>query len=87
MIAELAPRDDLEEIFEVVTWRQLGYHDKPSGVLNVEGYYDSLVTFCDDAVARGFVKVTDRKNLIANDDVETLIDALLALVNPQAIRD
>lgn len=77
----------LEEIFEVVTWRQLGYHEKPSGVLNVEGYYDSLITFCDDAVARGFVKANDRKNLIASDDVETLIDALLALVNPLAVRD
>ena len=77
----------LEEIFEVVTWRQLGYHEKPSGVLNVAGYYDSLISFCDEAVARGFVKASDRKNLIASDDVEALIDALLALVNPSTVRD
>jgi len=77
----------LEEIFEVVTWRQLGYHQKPSGIVNVEGYYDSLIAFCDDAVARGFVKPEDRKNLIASDDVETLIDTLLALVKPSTIRE
>ena len=77
----------LEEIFEVVTWRQLGYHQKPSGIVNVEGYYDSLIAFCDDAVARGFVNPEDRKNLIASDDVETLIDTLLALVKPAIIRD
>jgi len=69
----------LEEIFEVVTWRQLGYHDKPSGVLNIEGYYDALLAFCDTAVARGFVKPNDRANLVSAIDVGALIDALLAL--------
>ena len=35
----------LEELFEVWTWRQLGYHDKPVGLLNIEGYYDALLAF------------------------------------------
>ncbi len=72
----------LEEIFEVVTWRQLGYHEKPSALLNIEGYYDPLLAFCDSAVAHGFVKPADRGNLIAGDDIEALLDALLALVKP-----
>ncbi len=76
----------LEEIFEVVTWRQLGYHEKPSGILNVGGYYDPLLAFCDTAVAHGFVKAHDRTNLLAGRDPAELIDAVLARV-PNAARD
>lgn len=45
----------LEEFFEVWTWRQLGYHHKPVGLLNLEGYYDSLLTFLATAVSNGFM--------------------------------
>lgn len=45
----------LEELYEVWTWRQLGYHDQPIGLLNVAGYYDSLLTFMARAVADGFL--------------------------------
>lgn len=45
----------LEEFFEVWTWRQLGYHDKPVGLLNYEGYYDGLLGFLDSAVKQGFM--------------------------------
>ena len=44
-----------EEFFEVWTWRQLGYHDKPIGLLNVEGYYDALLAFLDSSVKHGFM--------------------------------
>ena len=44
-----------EELFEVWTWRQLGYHDKPVGLLNLAGYYDPLVTFLRSTVAQGFM--------------------------------
>ncbi len=44
-----------EEFFEVWTWRQLGYHDKPVGLLNTEGYYDGLVAFARHSVAQGFL--------------------------------
>jgi uncharacterized protein (TIGR00730 family) len=44
-----------EEFFEVWTWRQLGYHDKPVGLLNVGGYYDGLLGFMRTAVAQGFM--------------------------------
>ncbi|AKJ28489.1 TIGR00730 family Rossman fold protein [Caldimonas brevitalea] len=44
-----------EELFEVWTWRQLGYHDKPLGLLNIGGYYDGLLRFLQHAVDEGFV--------------------------------
>ena len=45
----------LEEFFEVWTWRQLGYHDKPVGLLNMNGYYDSLLVFLNSSVNKGFM--------------------------------
>jgi uncharacterized protein (TIGR00730 family) len=45
----------LEELFEVWTWRQLGYHDKPIGLLNTAGYYDGLLAFLHTAVSHGFM--------------------------------
>jgi hypothetical protein len=45
----------MEEFFEVWTWRQLGYHDKPIGLLNTAGYYDALLTFLDASVERQFM--------------------------------
>jgi len=44
-----------EEFFEVWTWRQLGYHDKPVGLLNMAGYYDALVAFLQSTVQQGFM--------------------------------
>ena len=44
-----------EELFEVWTWRQLGYHDKPIGILNVAGYYDGLLDFLHTSVSSGFM--------------------------------
>jgi len=46
----------MEELFEVWTWRQLGYHDKPVGLLNVDGYYDALLTFLATSVQQGFMQ-------------------------------
>jgi uncharacterized protein (TIGR00730 family) len=46
----------LEELFEILTWSQLGFHQKPVGVLNVEGFYDGLIAFLQMQVAQGFVK-------------------------------
>jgi uncharacterized protein (TIGR00730 family) len=44
-----------EELFEVWSWRQLGYHDKPLGLLNVVGYYDALLQFLEQSKADGFM--------------------------------
>ncbi len=50
----------LEELFEVWTWRQLGYHDKPVGLLDTGGYYEALLAFVDRAVADGYVPPAQR---------------------------
>ncbi len=65
-----------EELFEVWTWRQLGYHDKPVGLLNVDGYYDRLLSFMEQGVAEGFVPPAQYQLLqVANDPV-LLLDRL-----------
>ncbi len=68
----------LEELFEAVTWRQLGYHNKPSAILNSNGYFDGLVAFCDTARAEGFVQAADRAALIVGHSADAVIDMLLA---------
>lgn len=65
-----------EELFEVWTWRQLGYHDKPVGLLNVEGYYDGLLAFLDRSVAQGFVPAAQRPLLQSSTDAAELLDRL-----------
>ncbi len=64
----------LEELFEIWTWAQLGFHDKPCGLFNVGGYYDSLVRFLDHSVAEEFVKPLYRSMLIVESDPHMLLD-------------
>ena len=63
-----------EEFCEVVTWVQLGIHRKPCGILNIGGYYDSLLQFFDHAVAEGFLRPQHREMLLVDDDPATLVD-------------
>jgi uncharacterized protein (TIGR00730 family) len=63
----------LEELFEVWTWAQLGYHNKPCGLLNTDGFYDPLVAFIDNAVARGFLAAADRDLVKVERDVAPLL--------------
>ena len=65
-----------EEFCEVVTWTQLGLHRKPCGLLNVAGYYDSLVGLFDRAVADGFIRPENRRIVVADSDPERLIERL-----------
>jgi|SRR5580658_4087752 uncharacterized protein (TIGR00730 family) len=62
-----------EEFCEVVTWSQLGLHRKACGLLNVAGYYDSLLALFDHAVQEGFLKPEHRSLVISDDDPEQLI--------------
>ncbi len=72
-----------EELFEVWTWRQLGYHDKPVGLLNVGGYYDALLGFLGETVDRGFVSPPQHALLqVANEPV-ALLDSI-GLLAPRA---
>ena len=66
----------LEEFFEVWTWGQLGLHRKPYGILNVSGYYDSLLDFLDQAVRHKFVRAEHRELLIVEDDGNQLLNRL-----------
>ena len=65
-----------EELFEVWTWLQLGYHRKPVGLLNVSGYYDPLLAFLDASMAQGFVPPAQRELLQVHTDVDALLDRL-----------
>ena len=66
----------LEEIFEALTWSQLGLHSKPCGLLSIRGYYDALSRFLDHTVAEGFVPPERRHALMVEEDAETLLDRL-----------
>jgi len=66
----------LEELFEVWTWRQLRYHHKPIGLLNVAGYYDGLLAWLDHAVEAGFVRAPIRAMLQVDADPARLLERL-----------
>jgi len=67
----------MEEFFEVWTWRQLGFHDKPVGLLNWRGYYDSLLAFLQSTVAHQFMSDWQMDLVRVGHDVETLLPALV----------
>lgn len=66
-----------EELFEVWTWRQLGYHDKPIGILNVEGYYDQLLGFLNQSVEQQFMGDWQMKIVQADDNPTLLLESLV----------
>ncbi|KAF7810744.1 cytokinin riboside 5'-monophosphate phosphoribohydrolase LOG5-like [Senna tora] len=66
----------LEELLEVITWAQLGIHDKPVGLLNVDGYYNYLLTFIDKAVDDGFIKPSQRHIIVSAPNVKELVQKL-----------
>jgi uncharacterized protein (TIGR00730 family) len=67
-----------DELFEALTWSQLEIHFKTCGLLNVNGYYDSMIAMVDHAVAAGFIRQTHRDLLLADTDFERLLDRLQA---------
>ncbi|MEZ7849206.1 MAG: TIGR00730 family Rossman fold protein [Polaromonas sp.] len=66
-----------EEFFEVWTWRQLGYHDKPVGLLNLNGYYDSLLVFLNAAVKQGFMNAWQMDLIRTNTNAPALLETLV----------
>jgi len=66
----------LDELFEALSWAQLALEHKPNGLLNVGGYYDSLIAFLDRAVESGFLKPKHRELLVAGGDERELLDRL-----------
>ncbi|GFY97947.1 putative lysine decarboxylase family protein [Actinidia rufa] len=66
----------LEELLEVITWAQLGIHCKPVGLLNVEGFYNSLLCFIDKAVDEGFISPTARRIIVSAPTAKQLVKEL-----------
>ncbi len=66
----------LEELFEILTWAQLGIHAKPCGMLNAEGYYDDLLRFLGQTVDRGFVRREHRDMILAASEPSALLDLM-----------
>ena len=73
-----------EELFEVLTWAQLGLHRKPCGLLNVGGYFDGLLAFLAHSVAEGFVRPQHASMLLVADTPETLLGRLATYRPPLA---
>jgi len=65
-----------DELFEILTWAQLGLHAKPIGLLNVAGYFDPLRAWLDHAVREGFLRSAHRRLLLEAEDSERLLDLL-----------
>ncbi|XP_040966466.1 cytokinin riboside 5'-monophosphate phosphoribohydrolase LOG3-like, partial [Gossypium hirsutum] len=66
----------LEELLEVIAWAQLGIHDKPVGLLNVDGYYNSLLSFIDKAVEEGFISPSAREIIVSAPTAKKLVKKL-----------
>jgi uncharacterized protein (TIGR00730 family) len=71
-----------DEWFEILTWAQLGLHAKPIGLLNVAGFFDPLLAWIDHTVREGFLKPKNRELIVAGDEPETLLDALVRYQPP-----
>jgi uncharacterized protein (TIGR00730 family) len=72
----------LDELFEAITWAQLGLHRKPVGLLNVEGYYDPLLALIEHAIAEGFILPEYAQLLTVDSDPEELLEQLLRYEPP-----
>lgn len=77
----------LEEIYEVWSWQQLGYHDKPVALLNVAGYYDALLEFMRISFERGFVSTHQYHALLVDDDPARLLARLAQAASQATARD
>jgi len=66
----------LEELFEIITWAQLGLHQKPIGLLNINGFYDDLINMLETMVAKGLLKMANFELLIVENDIDRLLDKM-----------
>jgi len=66
----------LEELFEIITWSQLGLHQKPIGLLNINGFYDHLLKLLENMVQNGFLKKENYELLLVDDTIESLLDKM-----------
>ncbi|MBI9046632.1 MAG: TIGR00730 family Rossman fold protein [Anaerolineaceae bacterium] len=66
----------LDEMFEILTWAQLGLHQKPCGFLNVNGFYDDLIRFLDHVVAQGFIRDAHRQMILIDEKPFALLEKM-----------
>ena len=72
----------LEELFEMLTWAQLGLHKKPIAILNINGFYDALIMLLNNMVDNGFLKSVNKEMLLVSSDIEDLLHKMKNYVAP-----
>lgn len=75
----------LDELFEAITWGQLGLHQKPIGLLNVAGFFDPLVRYIDHCLEQGFIRPQHRGLFLVDDQPARLLDRLAAYLPPSGL--
>ena len=75
-----------EEFFEVLAWSQLGWHQKPFGLLNIAGFYTHLMAFLDHTAAEGFIRPQHRELVLLENDVEKILPRLQSFRPPAETR-
>ncbi|NQX76171.1 TIGR00730 family Rossman fold protein [Gilvibacter sp.] len=70
----------LEELFEIITWSQLGLHQKPVGLLNINGFYDPLINLLEGMVRKGFLKMDNFEILLVDTDPTKLLEKMRSFV-------
>jgi uncharacterized protein (TIGR00730 family) len=73
----------MEELFETLTWGQLGLHSKPIGLLNVNGFYEALKALCDNMVQEGFLNECNNSSLLMSESMEELLEQMEAYAPPE----
>lgn len=73
----------MEEFFEIYSWGQLGYHQKPIGIYNIQNYYDKLLAFLDEMSENEFMKKRFKDMLIVSDDINVILDSFSKYVVPE----
>lgn len=75
----------MDELWEAISWAQLGYHAKPVGLLNVGGFYDGLIEFNAKMIETGFIREAHKGIMIVRDELGALVDAMAAYVPHKTI--
>ncbi len=76
----------MEELFEMLTWAQLGLHKKPIGLLNIGGFYDPLNALTQTMVDAGFLKAVNRDMLLVDDNIEKLLTKMQDYQAPEVVK-
>jgi hypothetical protein len=72
----------MEEFFEMLTWSQLGLHKKPIGMLNIDGFYNALISLLDNMVEKGLLKPKNREMLLVDDNIDSLLYQMEQYIAP-----